>query len=711
MLGYCAVPNCTGGKSDSQPLFRFPLDKERCKIWLEKCQRQDLIDKPIEHLFRYERLCGKHFQPSALDSEAQGVVLKDDAVPTIFNLPCQSQGNQGKRKEPVKSNVKDTKGRKKMKKPDIEDTKEDTQTASVEDENKEYLKSLFEIALLLGGHNIPPRGLGSNQQDSEKLSNYQALLEYRMDSGDEILKKKWDENKESFPDQLNNYIEVCEQCIRGKLVEEVMQNGHFSLITDELVKISGEWYLPVFLRFVDQSNQQQERFFGLLSFEGDENALAEKLLSEMIEKWGLKMEQCRGQAHSCSGAHLNKIKQFAAKIMERYPAAVLALSSTQTVNVSLAKSMALSGVQLVMSTLRKVESFFGRSPLLRVEIENAISLFYADKEEKANALKGLCKTEWTNSPNVFEVGVELYEALLLWLDSVNDNEDLRWNDQTAFEAMEISKALTDFEFLMALIVLKNTTALTQAFGKNMQGNAVDICCAVNNLPAVLISLKELSDNIDVYHEFWYEEAINLATALDVTVNIPRSFFRKHISVGGVVQLDSYYKEHVSVPLVKHIHQELTELFCETNLKTLNGLSLVPTAVEQKKSTKPDEESVQFFKNDIPNAGTLSAELHCWWVKWTKKGKNESFPSTVQETLQLADIKFFPNMLEVFRLIAIMPSLSLEDNGNVANKRFKTYMENTPDKFKSKSIAFLNNNSDIQCDLDSLVEHYVKLYQN
>uniref|UniRef100_A0A8C6TMY5 THAP domain containing 12a n=1 Tax=Neogobius melanostomus TaxID=47308 RepID=A0A8C6TMY5_9GOBI len=703
MLGHCVVPNCTGGKSDSQPLFRFPLDSERCKQWLEKCQRQDLIDKPPEQLYKYERVCGKHFEPSTMDSETQaGVVLKDDAVPTIFDEPEGTKTNPGKRKETANVSENEITGRKKMKKPDAEPAEEDTQTVPDEDDSSEYLKSIFEIVLLLVGHNILPTDQGS---DSFGQSNFQALVDYRINSGDKILQKKWDENKEKFPDELNNLIDACEQCIRGKLVEEVVQNGPFSLLTDELVMISGELCLPILVRFVDQSNRQQERFLGFVSFSGDEDVLAEEVLSEITEKWGLKMEQCKGQAHACSGTHSSKIKKFASKVTEKFPAAVLTVRSTQTVNIAVASNMALSGVQLVTSTLKKIESFFSFSPLLTTEFEHAISLFYADREEKVNALKEICQTNWTSCHNVFEVGAEMYESLLLWLDSVNDNEDVRWSDQIAQEAMVISKALTDFEFLMTLIVLKNITALTKAFGKNMLGDAGDISCAANSLPAVLHSIKEVVDNIDVYHEFWYEEAMNIAAAVDVVVKVPRSFVRKQPE-SVVVQPDSYYKEHVSLAVVHGLYVELNDVFSECVLKTLKGLSLVPAAIYQKKSAKPDEDCVQFFKNDVPNAGALSAEFSCWWVKWSKKSKQEHFVANIQDTLQLTDMKFFPNMLAVFRQLAIMPCLSLESTSNAVYKRFKRYMENVPDKLKSKSIAFMNINSHVQCDLDAMVELYV-----
>lgn len=567
---------------------------------------------------------------------------------------------------------------------------------------------MFEVLLLLGEQSIPPTGPGDNKQDGLRASNFQALLEYRMNCGDEILKKRYDANKECCSSaQLNQLIEVLETCIHSKLMEEVKQNGFFSLLTDDLVKISGDWYLPIFLRYVDQSNCQRERFVGFLSFEGDGDALAEKLLSEMTDKWGLDMEQCRGQAHSCSGTHFSKIKTLAAKVKERYPMAVLTLRSTRTLNLSLANGMALSGVQLVMSTLKKIESFFSRSPLLQLELENAIAIFFPDKEEKAKELKEICRTSWTTQNDAFEVAMQILEALLLCVDSVHDNEDMRWSDEVTHSALEISKALADFEFVMALVVLKNTLTLTRAFGKNVQAKATDTHFAATSVKAVLHSLKEVSDNIDVYHEFWNDEAVNLAAAMEIPVKIPRSFLRKHRSES--IRPESYYREHLSVPVVNHVIHEMNELFSEDHLKALRCLSLIPAVIEQHKSAEPEEESMQVFKNDIPNAGGLSAELHCWQVKWSKKVKGETPPSNLHETLQLADMKFFPNTLAILRLISVLPTLALEDGCDAAYKRFQMYIKNTPDKFKSKSLAFLNINYDVGYDLDAVVDVYMKTY--
>ncbi|XP_054611219.1 THAP domain containing 12a [Dunckerocampus dactyliophorus] len=706
MQNRCAAPNCTSAKPDFYSLFRFPLDAERCKTWVEKCQREDLADKSPEQLFRYYRLCGKHFERSN-DGSAPTTVIKDDAIPTIFDDPSKPPNEATKRGKETEEDAK-SKGKKKIKKSQAEANTDDPKASSGEDKHKEYLRSLFEALVLLGEQNIPVTRASCHQGDPVRLSNFEALLQYRMSCADEAMKTTYDANTECCSSlQLSQLIDVCERCIRRKVTEEVKQNGFFSIITEDLVKVSEEWFLPVFLRYVDQSNHQRERFAGFLSFDGDADVLAGKLLSEMVDEWGLDMEQCRGQSHSYSWRHFSQIKTFATKVMETYPLALLTFRPTHALNISLASGMALSGVQLVMCTLKKIEAFFNQSASLCLELEHAISIIYPDKEEKVLELKEICCSGWTGRHDAFEVAVEVLEALLLCVDSVHDNEDLRWSDKITYDALEISKALSDFEFIIALVVLKNTMTLLRAFGRNLQGEAADTHFAAGSIKAVLHSLKEVSDNIDVYHEFWTEEAVNIAAAMEISVELPRSLLRKHQS--DFLQPETYYKEHLSIPVVNHTLKEVGELFTDDHMKALRCLSLIPSVIEQNKATQPEEENMLVFKNDMPNAGSLTAELHCWWVKWSKKGTGETLPSSLHETLQQADLKFFPNMLAVLKRLGVLPTLALESSSDVAYERFKAYMENTPDTAKSKSLALLKINHDVGYDLDSMVDVYMKTY--
>ncbi|XP_038129607.1 52 kDa repressor of the inhibitor of the protein kinase-like [Cyprinodon tularosa] len=702
----CVVQGCPSGTSDFQALFRFPRDPNRSQKWVEQCQRTDLKDKPAQQLFRYYRLCGKHFEASAFNTDAPGSVLKPDAIPSVFDVPAQPQTG----KAATNDDETERRGRKRFKKAPAEPVTETAPAVPEEDDEKTYLKTLFEVLVLLGEQSIPPSAPSNGNNDDSKMCNFQALLEYRLRWGDEVLKKKIDPAKQnSLLQKMDALFAVCEQYVRSKVIEEVKQNGFFSLITDEPLKISGEWCLPVFLRYVDQSKNRQERFVGFLPFEGNADDLPEKLLEEMTEQWGLDMSQCRAQAHSCSGTHSRKIKAFASKLVEKYPKAVLTFRSAHPLNLSLANSMSVSGVQLVLSTFKKIEAFFSQSPLLQVEFEHAISIFYPDREDKAEELKKICQTRWTQRNDGFEVALEVIEALLLCVDSVHDNEEMRWNDQVTHSALEISKAITDFEFIIALIVLKNIMALIQAFGKNLQGKAADIHAAAASLNAVLLSLKEVQDNIDVYCDFFYDDAVNLATAMEIPVKVPRSFLRKCREEAGTVQTDVYYKERLCVPAVHHVVGEMNDLFCQNHRRALGCLSLIPDIIEANKSGQPDEENLQLFNDDIPNAGSLSAELKCWWVKWGKKAKGETFPSSLHDTLQLADVKFFPNVFTALRLIGILPTLAMEDGADVAFKRFQMYTENMADSAASKSLALLNVNYNVGFDLDSLVEIYQKMY--
>ena len=63
-----------------------------------------------------------------------------------------------------------------------------------EKENKEYLKSLFEILILMGKQNIPLDGHEADEIPEGLFTpdNFQALLECRINSGEEVLRKRFE---------------------------------------------------------------------------------------------------------------------------------------------------------------------------------------------------------------------------------------------------------------------------------------------------------------------------------------------------------------------------------------------------------------------------------------------------------------------------------------------------------------------------------------
>ncbi|XP_017566525.1 THAP domain containing 12b isoform X2 [Pygocentrus nattereri] len=662
-------------------------------------------------------------------------VLRDTAIPTIFDLTSHLSNPHSRHRKRIKvltdEEVRKIKERRlessieqllaKKDKNDSQDgmeTNDDVpQLTPHQRELREFLRSLFEVIVLIGKQSFPLSLHSEDDQDSHPviMSTFQALLENRINAGDKFLRGKFEAtavNEEYWPaTQQRKLLEVCERYVREELLQEVRESRFFSLVTGELVEFSEGQHIPVFLRFVDQTNTLREEFIEFLSFEGEELSTADKLESHVTKQWGLSMEHCRGQAHAVSGVLGSRMKAIATQLMERYPMAVNTPCSTCALNVHLANSMPLTGVQVVMSVLKKADSFFKASPLLQVELDGAISILFQDNVEKGNDLKESCRATWMDLHNVFEMAVDLLEPLLLCMDSVHDNEDLKWNDEITSNAYTISEALADFEFVVTLVVLKNALSFTRAFGKNLQGETLDVFFAASSLTAVLHSLHEVIDNIEVYHEFWFEEAVNLATAMEIPVKVPRLFLRKQQAMESVeIQAESFFKEYLTLPVMDYIIQEVKDIFSENHLKALKCLSLVPAVMGQMKFNTSEEAHADVFRSDLPQPDTLPAELHCWRIKWKHRGKEVSLPCTIHETLHHSDVKFFPNVNAFLKILASLPVLKLgSDQGEIGQKRLQAYLLDTPVSHRSKNLAVLNINYHIKMDLEEMVECYIKSY--
>uniref|UniRef100_A0A8C8IXG1 Uncharacterized protein n=1 Tax=Oncorhynchus tshawytscha TaxID=74940 RepID=A0A8C8IXG1_ONCTS len=103
---------------------------------------------------------------------------------------------------------------------------------------------------------------------------------------------------------------------------------------------------------------------------------------------------------------------------------------------------------------------------------------------------------------------------------------------------------------------------------------------------------------------------------------------------------------------------------------------------QLKFNMSEDNNVDMYRNNLPNADTPPAELHCWKVKWKHRGK-VTLPFTVHETLKMSTAMLLVN---VFRCT------------------YRTHLTNTD----SKSLAFLNIHYNARHDLDFMVDSYAFL---
>ena len=82
----------------------------------------------------------------------------------------------------------------------------------------------------------------------------------------------------------------------------------------------------------------------------------------------------------------------------------------------------------------------------------------------------------------------------------------------------------------------------------------------------------MMENIEVYHEFWFEEATNVASKLDIQMRLQGKFCRvQHSNLESQFAFESYSKETLSLLTVDHITQEQKDIFSEQYLKALKML--------------------------------------------------------------------------------------------------------------------------------------------
>ncbi|XP_073336349.1 THAP domain containing 12b [Pagrus major] len=732
MPNFCAAPNCTRKSTQSDlAFFRFPRDPERCRIWVENCRRADLEAKTADQLNKHYRLCAKHFDPAMVcKTSPYRTVLKDTAIPTIFDLTSHLKNPHTRHRKRIKelteedlkkikerrlaSSIEQLNCKKDAAAEDSTSTNDDEPQLSTEERAfREYLRSLFEVLVMLGKQSIP--FVAEKTSEAERMSNnFQALLDYRMNTGDEALKKRFEatavNTEYCSATQQSQLLDICENTVREEILMEVRESRFFSLVTGDLVEFASDKHLPLFLRFVNQQNTLREEFLDFLLFDGDESALVERLEAQLTDRWGLSMEDCRGQAHKATGTTTTKMKAVAVLLMEKYPLALHMSCSHMALNTHLANNLPFPNVQVVMETLRRIGAFF-RTPFTQDELEKAISAHYQKNEEKGSALKQACSTGWTEQHNVFDVLLDMLPPLLLCMDNIRENADGKFAEATTAVAYAIAETLADFEIIVTIVILKNVLVFTRAFGRNLQGETLDVFFAANSLTAVLHSLNEVNDNIDVYHEFWYEEAVNVANVMEIPVTIPRLFLRKQRAADvGEIQAEAYFKEYVTVPVIHGVMQEVEDMFSESNLKALKCLSLVPAVMGQMKFNTTEENYADVYRNDLPSPDTLAAELHCWRIKWKHRGKEVRLPTTIHETLQLPDVKFFPNVNSFLKVLSNLPVLKLEENkSETASERLQAYLDGTPTKLWNKSLAMLNINTHVKHDLDVMVDKYCRLY--
>lgn len=506
---------------------------------------------------------------------------------------------------------------------------------------------------------------GDNRQSLTRVFRLAALLGKKNCSFSDLA----EEERELFIQELNmcrwfrrdskcapsisetETVKLLIDGIRDVILKEIQDSPFFSLITDKPVKIADKTHLPVFVRYVGESAPKVE-LMGFLPF--DENChvdtQASKLAKIITEDWGLPMSHCRGQAFMHLGSGYQSLKKMSLDFLKSYPLSVVTPSESCGLAHWLAGSVPCPSVAKMLDITEDLLLFFDESPCLEEQLAEAVDGLLNMPREALEEMPETCCSRWKKREDFFDIFADTLEGILSCLDAVSSNV----TGAKSMHAQVLSTALRNMDFIVTLVILKNACAPLRNCSTVFRcGNPADILCEVEKIPSIIETLNKMLENVSTVHSTWFEQAFQLATKV-----APEQVCFSEES-NSYESPEIYYREKLSIPLLRSLIDEMKYCFADSHLKSLSVLSLLPSCNPQPILTESADKPFSLYLTDIPDPEAAEQEINAWATVWREKYQDVAPPSSIAETLLHPESKSHPAVTLLLRLVAVLPSVSME----------------------------------------------------
>ena len=630
--------------------------------------------------------------------------------------------------------------------------------------NRELLSSVIKTILLCGRHNIPLRGHrdDSRYYETTDSGNFQALLDFRVDSGDAVLKDHFNNSARNATYRSksiqNEIISCCADVVIEKIIKDIKEAKFYSILADEVRDCSNKEQMPLILRYVSKSGEIQERFLKFIHCDSglSGEALKDKIIYCITQELNLKLEDCRGQCYDGAGNMAGKFSGLSSRILSLNPLALYTHCSSHRLNLTVAASCQIQIVRNMMDHVTSISSFFSNSPKRQLLLEDMVKKF--TPHSKHTKLLDVCKTRWVLRIDGLDRLLEMHSAVAETMFLIRDNDDGSWST-SASEADSLSSIITSFDFIITLVVVRMCLGYTKSATIQLQGAHIDIIKGLQEISMMKMSLQTARTEIDVYHHKWFQYAVDLASKVGAAVFSPR-ICRRQIHRDNIPAEDvsSYFKRNLSISFLDHLLQELTTRFSEINCTAYKALSIVPAAmiteyssgsnnslnksnsissstktavtsileadvepgiakqpkVSQVKIQRLDKnwkEDLSIFCEqyieDMPNIQSISHEVDNWESFWLLHPR-EQLPSSLADTIKRTNPITFPNLSVVLRILATLPITSCTCERSASSIRIlKTYLRSTMTQERLNGLATLFTHKDIEVSINHVINLFAR----
>lgn len=487
--------------------------------------------------------------------------------------------------------------------------------------------------------------------------------------------------------------------IRAVILKEIRESPYFSLIVDKPVKNAEKTYLPVFVRYVEESAPKVE-LMGFLPFDEDSSVdtQAKNFAKIITDDWQLPMCQCRGQAFMRSGTGNDSLKIMSVNFLKLYPLSVVTPSESCGLAHWLVGSVPCPSVTKMLAITEDLLLFFDETPCLQRQLAQTVDKFLNMPREALDEMPETCHSKWNKREDFFDLLVDTLEGVLSCLDAFV----LSSSGFKSKHAHVLCTLLRNIDFIVTLVILKNVCAPLRNCSTVFRcGNPSDILCEVEKIPSIIETLNKMLQNVNTVHSTWFEQAFQLATKL-----APEQvcFSRE---VGDYESPEIFYRENLTIPLLKSLVNEMEYSFSDSHLKALSLLSLLPSC--SPILTESTKQPYSLYFSDLPEPETANQDINIWASIWREKHQEVAPPTSIAETLIHPESKNHPTVSLLLRLVAVLPSVSMEcDLMKTTLNSTKLLLKDTISKENRLDRVMLLSHNTTLLHLLEVVKHFVDI---
>ena len=374
------------------------------------------------------------------------------------------------------------------------------------------------------------------------------------------------------------------------------------------------------------------------------------------------------------------------------------------------KACSIQVVSNMMQTADSVARFFNNSPKRQLALEKWIDSVLP--EERRRKLKEMCRTRWIERHEAFEVFIDLFLPTVSCLEDIVHAPPSKWNRETRSDAQSHLLALSQFSFILTLVMTQKLLGYTKGLSVKLQGRYSDVVRAHSDIEVVKSTLKGVRSGVNSFHERLYEECIQICSTVDVQECVPRlASTQRHRSNTPADSVKDYYKRILTIPFLDYLISELDTRFNrESSAIVVECMHILPSELKSTLVVTDIANICKLYEDDLPSPRSLDSELELWRNKWTRESELAKSLNTPEKVLQYTDCDFFPNIRTLLLIMATLPVTSCECERSFSMlKLLKTPLRSSMSQERLNGLAMLKYHRDIDINPEDVVTEFARCH--